>query len=412
MNTFYIPEANLERLEKRLQTIQKKCKANQYDFHYQIIGEEFHTINEDTPDEATIKYIVIEAEGTVKHEGWEFVATLDHSNAAGNIIRAYNTELKIPDRYKTCDPTCEHCNKIRSRKDTYIIYNQETKEFKQVGRACLAEYTNGLSAEHVADLESFFKVLEDSSWSTPLASSYNKYQQVEEVLRYAFECYRHFGYQKAYYDEYETRYTRSTRDRVSDYMQYDSGKMNKEWREVIQAEMEEVGFDANSKQAIQMTQDSLKWIAEQDVENNDYLRNLQIICSEKYTENRNFGILVSLPAAYGRYLDHKAYEEKKQEQQKIELKSEYQGEKGDKLEIATSSVKCISTFDSMYGTTWLYKIVDTDGNIYVWYASKPIDNPEIVKKIRGTVKDHSEYNEVKQTVLTRCKVIEVSNEAL
>lgn len=411
MNTFYIPEANLERLEKRLQTIQKKCEANQYDFHYQIIGEEFHTINEDTPDEATIKYIVIEAEGTVKHGGWEFVATLDHSNSAGNIIRAYNTELKIPDRYKTCGPTCEHCNKIRSRKDTYLIYNQETKEFKQIGRACLAEYTNGLSAEHVADLESFFKVLEDSSWSTPSTSSYNKYQQVEEVLRYAFECYRHFGYEKAYYDEYETRHTRSTRDRVSDYMQYDSGKMNKEWREVIQAEMEEVGFDANSKQAIQMTQDSLKWIAEQDVENNDYLRNLQIICSEKYTENRNFGILVSLPAAYGRYLDHKAYEERKQEQQKVELKSEYQGEKGDKLEIATSSVKCISTFDSMYGTTWLYKIVDTDGNIYIWYASKSIDNPEIVRKIRGTVKDHSEYNEVKQTVLTRCKVIEVSNEA-
>lgn len=410
MNTFYIPEDNMSRLEKQLGTIQKKCSSNEFSFTYNKIGEEYKTFDISPDEQVTIKYIVVEVEGTVKHDGWEFVATIDHANKAGNIIRAFNTELTIPAKYKTCGPTCEHCNKIRNRKDTYLIYNAESKEFKQVGKACMQEYTNGLDAEHVAALVSCYSKMEDMSWSIP-SGSYTKYQNVEEILNYAFECYRHFGYEKAYYDEYETTYSKSTRERVSNYMQLDSGRISpsSDWGRAIKEEMDEVGFNHNSDYANQMTEGSLKWIAEQK-DDNEYIRNLRIICTEPYTESRNFGILVSMPAAYGRYLDQKAYEGKKAQEHKEEAKSEYQGEVGDKLEIQCSSFKCISTFDNMYGTTWLYKFTDESGNIYTWFASSPVQDEDKVIAIKGTVKKHEEYKGVKQTIMTRCKVTERNEE--
>ena len=57
----------------------------------------------------------------------------------------------------------------------------------------------------------------------------------------------------------------------------------------------------------------------------------------------------------------------------------------------------------MYGTTFLYRFVDDAGNVFVWKASGAYNVFDGVT-IKGTVKDHSEYQGVKQTVLTRCKI--------
>ena len=41
------------------------------------------------------------------------------------------------------------------------------------------------------------------------------------------------------------------------------------------------------------------------------------------------------------------------------------------------------------------------GNIFIWFTGKDI--PDNVSEITGTVKAHNEFQDVKQTVLTRCK---------
>lgn len=67
-----------------------------------------------------------------------------------------------------------------------------------------------------------------------------------------------------------------------------------------------------------------------------------------------------------------------------------------------------------YGTThYIYIMKDANGNVLVWKTSTTLvfddgENMDCIRKgdtmtIRGTVKEHSEYKGVKQTVLTRCK---------
>lgn len=60
--------------------------------------------------------------------------------------------------------------------------------------------------------------------------------------------------------------------------------------------------------------------------------------------------------------------------------------------------------DNDFGTTYLYKFADEAGNVFIWYASRPIELQERMT-LKATIKAHNERNGVKQTVLTRCKVV-------
>lgn len=408
MTTYLIHESNLERLEKKMATLQKKCNQSHCSFTYNITGTEFKTYtNEETGEEYTAKFFVVEVDGTAKYNGWRFVATLDHHDA-GNVIRAFDTELTIPEKYKTCGPTCEHCNRIRTRKDTYLVYNDDTQEFKQVGKSCLQEFTNGLSAENIAFFVSIYEAFESSGgYSGP---SYNRYTEVDAFLRYSFECYKHWGYQKsaASLEGDVPRGYRSTKDRACDY--YYINRAFPAVREQLQAEMDEVGFDANSEYAVSNTTAALEWIRsidEDERRTNEYLRNLYVVSSDMYTDYRSLGILASLTVAYLRHIKKiAAYEKKQKETEEIRKVSEHVGKVGERIEVACTSFVCKSSWEGPFGTTYLYSFNDTTNNVYIWYASSPVlaTDEERIVSVKGTVKEHSSFNGIKQTVLTRCKV--------
>jgi hypothetical protein len=53
-------------------------------------------------------------------------------------------------------------------------------------------------------------------------------------------------------------------------------------------------------------------------------------------------------------------------------------------------------------------MTDQAGHVFKWFSSSRALGDEVTGKpvvIKGTVKGHELYNEVKQTMLTRCKVV-------
>lgn len=174
--------------------------------------------------------------------------------------------------------------------------------------------------------------------------------------------------------------------------------------EDIKSEMEAVGFNPDSERATADSKAALEWIRSEKIGNVQYINNLIGIASEQYVEGRDFGLLVSLPVAYLRHIEKvAAYQKKEQLREQESQASQYVGEVGQRLTISLSSFACVSSFDTMYGTTWLYKMTDNDGNVYTWFASNPVPDDDKVTSIVGTVKKHEEYNGVRQTILTRCK---------
>lgn len=403
---FYIPEDNMERLQKKLLTLEKKCKLNNVEFEYAILGDEFRTWKDDSNVEHTIKFKVVRVKGEVKHEGWRFVATLQHTEN-GNVVRHFDTEIKLPDRFLTCGPRCEHCNKIRSRKDTYVIYNDETGEFRQVARNCLKEYTQGLSAENIAFFASIYDTL--SASTEPAGGSYHAYYELEEVLRYAAECVAKWGYHKRLDPEFDfiPQGYQTTRSMVLDNMRYDRGGLSFKEREAIEEARKEVNWNLEDPTLDDLIDDALEWIRNADTSNNTYLHNLQMLTSAKncYLESRDLGIVISLIPSFYNHQNAVKEEEERAAKSKSELKSQWVGSVGDKIVIDITEAEYVTTIHSYYGDSYLYKFKDNDGNVFTWFSSKYIDLDEVPHDhVAGTIKTHDYFRGVNQTVLTRCKL--------
>lgn len=401
MAKYFIHEANLERLEKRINTIINKCRKYGTSFTYQPTGVvEYREVTDDNGDTHTSRFIEVEAEGSVNHGPWEFVAVLDHK-ASGNVIRNFNRSLEVPERYRTCGPTCEHCQKIRSRKDTYIIYNTETEEFKQVGTGCLKEYTGGLDAEEVARYISLYDTIIKGE-AISGSGSFERYYDVKEILRYAFETVKHFGYEKSE-DFYYGNADITTRSRTMDYLAVSTGAtryMSQKEIEKNRMEMYSVSFNADSQK--DRVEESLAWISSQESTNN-YISNLKVVCSQDWCSGRDLGILVSLVPTYKRAIDEEIAKAQRAKEREAEKQSEYLGQVGEKITFTTAKIECIWAGENQFGISYLYKITDTEGNIVMWSTDKGLELDNNFN-ISCSIKKLEDYKGVKQTWVTRCRL--------
>lgn len=389
---YAIFEGNMERLEKKLQRIANKCKKYGNDFTYEKVGEEYRVQKDKDGNEYTTRYIIVEAEGKAIVNDWKFIASVEHTEK-GNIIKKCCDDVEVPERYYTSETVCEHCNSRRYRKNTFIVYNEITKEFKQVGKSCLKDFTCGMSAEGIACYISLFDELIEGEY-IGAGSHATRYIETMEAMQYIAETIKHFGYVKS-------EETRPTKQRAREYYEVEHGMIGgyygRKIAEELRAEIEAVSFDAKSDYAKELTEKVLVWIEEQE-ESNNYFHNLKTVCSLEYITFENFGLLASVFPAYDRNLER---ERQKAEEQAQEQKSEFVGNVGDRITVQIADFGIITSWSTEYGMTYIYKIVDTDGNIYTWKTSGGI--AEETTEIVGTVKAHNEYRGTKQTELTRCR---------
>ena len=377
---YEIFEGNMERLEKKLNTIRNKCQVYGCEFNFEVVGEVFHKVDDDT-----LRFVQVEASGIARVNGWEFVATIEHNNPM-NVIRAFRTEYEIPERYYTSAPICEHCNSKRNRKDTYLIRNTETGEFKQVGKSCLKDFTNGLSAEAVVQYISWFDEL--IKGETPSGSSFPVYYKVETVVQLAVEAVNLYGYQKAVSPYEEGYYRQSTKEVVIDMLS--GGRYAKVH--------EDKGFNTNREGNVEKAAEVLRFVASMETEFG-YVSNLKTLCSGEYCQSRDLGIVVSAVACYNREMARK---EKQEIEKKKAAKSSWVGTVGERVTLTSAEAKLLTSWDTMYGVTFMYQFTDEAGNVYIWKTGNIIKETRV--SLKGTVKAHGEFNGIKQTELTRCRV--------
>lgn len=95
--------------------------------------------------------------------------------------------------------------------------------------------------------------------------------------------------------------------------------------------------------------------------------------------------------------------------------SEHVGHIGDKIRIK-ATMTGFHYYKTKFGDVNIYTFTDIFKNVFVWKTSgylekvidglcKPVLKGDQVELI-GTVKDHDEYEGIKQTILTRCKVVQ------
>ena len=112
-----------------------------------------------------------------------------------------------------------------------------------------------------------------------------------------------------------------------------------------------------------------------------------------------------------------------EERAKANAEVEYYGAVGDKFELTLTFDKSFS-FEGAYGFTYIHLFHDDENHVFAWSSSNGNYKVEYAKNvtwggieyveyevghkylIKGSIKDHREYRNVKQTVITRCKVLD------
>lgn len=413
MANFRINEMFMTELEKKLAKIQKKCEKHGCAFTFKETGEEFETIKDDvTEQEITTRFVLVEVEGTAIVNGWEFAASIDKTENGNIIDKAPSCDVEVPRKYWTSSLYCEHCQQKRQRRHVFLVRNTETGEFKQVGRACLAEYTHGLSAEMVASIMECKRACEEAeaAWNGCSFGSMQKYEKSEDVLALAFGAVRAFGYAP-------TSEIYCTKERVCDYIRCIRGELNRDafgryWKnpesERIQNEMDAHQISMTNEKDLEDSRKALEWLKEQE-ESTDYMHNLKTAIGE-YTNASRMGLLISLVPTYCKAIEREIERQKREEEKAKEAQeSKHVGEVGKRYSFIIDSFRILTSWHNDFGgyyggEIYIYKFTDADGNVYIWKTGNALDDNCIGKTMTGTIKEHGEFNGVKQNNLTRCKV--------
>jgi len=316
-------------------------------------------------------------------EGYTLIAKIEHL-PTGNIINSISS-TDIPEIYRNTSPTCDHCKINRLRNFTYIIRNNDTNEYKQIGSTCLADYLNNMSAANIAEFyASFYPTLntgesEESDFDNIRQGKFNF--SIVKYLIYVNRAIKQNGYlsrSKAYGKP-------STCDIALDDMI--NGK--------IQPTNDEISH-------IEKIINTVKIYLSEKPQLNDYESNLNILITSEFIRVNHIGYVSSIIPLYNRIMEDK-----------IKIESDntvFLGEIGGKL--SNIIVKLLSQLriDGNYGITFLYTFQDANNNIIIWFSSTDqyLNNEEDIKILKCTVKDHKIYKSTKQTIITRAKLEKIS----
>lgn len=386
---YAIAESLFDSVSSKLVRIAKKCVRYGGGFTFDIVGEEYRSYTNSAHVHETQKFIIIDVSGTAKIDDWEFVATLDiYKN--GNIVRRYNTDIDLPNRFMKSENVCEHCGTKRLRNNLYVIHNTETGEFRQVGGNCLALYTGGLSMEYVAAWMDGITELESNS----CVFGSKVYYDVRDVVRYAYIITEKVGYMRAS-DNPSLLATRDMVRIVSNKHEGAVDELNAKLREHGYEEKFTISdFTADVDEVVDAIIDY--WFRCED--GGEFAHNVKVMLEEGYVESKQFGYLAYLPKGYMRHVEREAEHVKNTSEP-----CSYYGEVSKRYKnIDVERVEKIASFETDYGISHIYAITICDGSRLVWKTTKYIEDG--CSKISFTVKSHGEYRGKMQTEVTRCSI--------
>jgi hypothetical protein len=379
------------RFEAKFSTWRKKFdKYGHGNFTYDISEPYF----EDSKDSEFYKHEVvkIEVDGSYKILDWEFVASLEFVPSEGkNIVRKLDSSVTVPKEYIT-STTCDHCHTNHLRIHTVVIKNTKTGEYRQVGKSCLKDYI-GQDISDYARYLSFFKTLEDyidSSNRDFLPKDKPAFDTDEVILQTIAEVDKNGYVSQAQYYRSLDEYGETSLVKTSTKIYHIMNESRNYYGEI------EFPKYAITREIEDKYSDIIKFVYNQDLEEDDYLSNIRILLNQKYTDNKNLGLVSSVVGYYIR-------ETKKLEAKNSNTpKSNYVGAVGDKINI-TAIPECIASYDTDFGVTRVYRF-NVDNNVLIWKTGNCLDTDKVLN-IKGTIKEHTEFRGIKQTVLTRCRVL-------
>lgn len=414
---FQIPEWNIQLLNKRINQLNKRAvKLNVPQISIITHGTDlipdptFDTSNLPSDLESKVPkikvYNISLDVNCIKLAGYTFVGTLDHTILPGQVIVKTVPGQYVPERFFNSKPICNHCNKIRNRHETFVLQHEEGHHL-QVGRQCLKDFLGHDPSQILRLLSSLKKLInsfdpDEEFWGGGFCGSGRRNWTFshEEVLEVTAAVIRTYGWvPRSSADPMDGR--TATADIVIEILLPPTNEhVAQERKKIIES------LKWNKKIDKEESKKAVEWLKEQ-TPNSEYIHNLQTIANSDGVPVSMFGFWCSLIASFQRFQERLRLNEAQKKT------NEWLGKEKDKIEITIKLIN-IQYIESFYGTVALHKMLDDNGRTVVWFAncdSKMVKGKKYT--IKGTIKKLDKYNDWKQTILTRVKVVkevETNNE--
>lgn len=418
--TYMIPEENVESLEKKFNIAARKIrkinpkleptmtKSN----HTIVLVRKIEFRPCDCRSESTVKEVPYEArrvelkipdEAVFAENNWAFGGSVESSEVEGkNFVNVNLSDndlgFIVPTKYFSSNPcACDYCKTNRKRNKTYLVVNQETGEWKQLGKECLKLFVTGIDIDAIATFESFIKEAEDAE--NPGDEFFYgrsfKFVKVADALALACAVYHERGYlatRDSVGNPNDLCNKNIVQRKLAQQYGYNSDFLNitNSTRDIINA----MTFRAD----INAAKDAMGGV--EQLPDDPYYNNLKVIVANEYAPLNKLGFLVSIPKAIDRYKEEMR---KQEEREKLAAESNYIGSVGEKISANFVSGREVACCETQFGLLHIYEFKDANGNTLVWKSGSSKNIPES-GTVTGTVKSHEEYNGVRQTVILRAKI--------
>lgn len=314
---------------------------------------------------------------------WSIIGSINHVDQL-----VYNLKYDGSLQKYLKSTKCDSCSTKRNRNKTFIIQHKLNEEILQVGTSCLGKYMG-----YGKDFWEMYSDLISYSESYKESEEYEAYKtarqvfDLEEVLYHAINIISKNGF-------------------VSRSRSWEAGGYSTAGLVKNLFTFEKDSFEANdfsnqsTKDKVKMVIDFLKndFVAEQD---NDFHYNIQTVfervVDKNYVTDSELGFVVYFPVFFDTIM-------KKRIVQK-ENNSQWVGEIKEKMEKELTFVKS-SGYDGVYGYVNFYNFIDDKENVFIWKTTKNVSFIVTSKyNIKFTIKEHTDFRGIKQTIITRAKVL-------
>ena len=322
-------------------------------------------------------------------------------------------DFRVPGRFRSAGCDCAHCHANVTRNNLFIVHNTKTGELAQVGRNCLKEY--GFSQTGINGIVDFCKI------SASIAQKYKELQDEQSNWHNEYNS----GSGMKMYESTELELWIATCaaviKSVGSYIGTRDAEFEGRWYDLKDCQEDEISTFNAAKRRI-----SRNWTP--SAEEREYAR--EVIAYAKSIEikgefNRNFqakirelatfqhipepklSCLAFLPASFEK---SKEIAKKRAEWQKVldGYADAYVGEVGGKLKDVSVTFTKIREFAGYYWTTYFVEFVDEQRHCLVWKTNKGnVTEFKVGDKfvLSATIKAHDEYKGLKQTMVTRAKLV-------
>lgn len=318
-----------------------------------------------------------------RYQGWRFVAAVD-AVEGGTILRyPPGSTAEVPnDQIRAGE--CDHCHTTRARRSTVLVAHDDTGQVLQVGRSCLKDFLGHNTLPVFLTTDDVSASLGGSLSGTPAA------WDVHSVLTYAAAAVEAFGWTPASASEHGRV---PTREHVR--LALTGGRGADQLRDQLAPHL----ADAQMR-APQLRSELLAGLSG----TSGYEANLVAVLRGDAVDAKHLGLAASAIPAHQRLTDERAREASRQE---AAQSVDHVGTVGEKVTLSGVVRTALRVDGYTYHSPPSVLLVVDCGNAVAklttaaaWAYPLKVGDP---LTITGTVKAHTEWNGIKQTVLSRPK---------